>query len=173
MGGCWLTTANIKETKVGRHPTGKAKYSIQHLWSIHHEILRRTFLGQKAPVVARVLGITSQTVSNTINSDLGRQILARMHDKGEDSVVDVQQRIIEHAPEALDVIVDSMKDHNEDSKLRTALAKDILDRAGLGAPRKIEGKVVHALFETGDIEEMKRRLNKAKSPVEVPAEVVA
>ena len=93
---------------MGRHPTGRAKYQIEHLWSIHHEILRRTFLGQKALVIARILGITSQTVSNTINSDLGRQILERMHDKGEDSVVDVQKRILEHAPEALEVVIDTM-----------------------------------------------------------------
>ena len=148
---------------MGRHPTDSRKYSITHLWSIHHEILRRVFLGQKAPVIARILGITTQTVSNTINSDLGKQILERMHEKGEDSVVDVKKRILEHAPEALNVVIDTMKDEQEDSKLRTKLAQDILDRAGLGAPRKIEGEVTHALFGDADVLEMQKRLGKAKN----------
>jgi len=158
---------------VGRHPTGKAKYKITHLWSIHHEILRRTFLGQKAPNIARILDITTQTVSNTLNSDLGKQILECMHERGADSVVDVQQRIQEHAPEALGVLIDTMKDKGEDSRHRTKLAQDILDRAGLGAPRKIEAKVAHAMVTDELVEEMKIRLGKAKTPVEVPAEVVA
>jgi len=160
---------------MGRIPGNPAnrKYQIQYLWAKHHEILRRHFLGHSNTRIARDLGVHFNTVSHAINNELAQEILERMRARCEDSIVDVKQRIMEATPEALGVILDTMEDETEDTKLRTKLAQDILDRAGLGATRKVQGEVAHVMFTPEDIVDMKKRIQAAKKPTARDFEKVA
>lgn len=145
---------------MGRLPVNDCgSYELEKLWPIHREILRRSFVGQKNVDIARALGVTTAMVSYTLNCELGKRQLARMQRDGHSNVVDISERLAEISPQALGVIEETINDPDEAKKLRTDLAKDVLDRAGFGAVKKFQGQVANAIITSEDIADMKRGLH--------------
>jgi len=148
---------------VARPPSTKTrKYNISNIWSVHREILRRHFVGQKAAEIAKDLSISKQTVSNTINSPLGKEILEALHQGADRSSEDIQARIKELAPEALDVVEGILTNEGEPSKLRSGLALKVLGLAGYVEPQKIQAQVGVGLISQDDISRMKASVQDAQ-----------
>lgn len=148
-----------------RVPTGRRKYNISHMWQHHHEILRLVLLGNKPSEIAEALNITPQTVSNTVNSPLGRAKLAMLRAERDQSSVDIAAAIQDVQADALNVVkefVDPEAGKNKDDKLRLKAAFDLLDRGGHGAPQVIRSEHLHAHLTGNDIEEIKRRAQAAR-----------
>lgn len=146
---------------MGRLPVNdQASYELERLWGVHKEILRRHYLGQKSINIARALGVTPTMVSYTINCELGQRFLARMEQEGHANIVDISERLSEMSPQALGVIEETINDPDESKKLRTELAKDVLDRAGYSPVKKFQGHNVTALITSDDLAEMKERVAK-------------
>lgn len=159
-----------------RVPTGRRKYNITHMWQHHHEILRLVLLGHKPADIAQLLGVTPQTVSNTVNSPLGRAKLALMRAERDQNSVNVAAVIKDLQGNALDVVaefVDPEKGKNKDDRLRLKAAFDLLDRGGHAAPKVIQAQHMHAVIQPQDMVEIKRRSDAARQAgLIVEAEVV-
>ena len=150
------------------------KYNIKQIWSIHREILRRHSVGQKPKQIAKDLGVTIQTISNLVNSDLGSAALEALNNRSDDEARDVTKRIKELAPEALDVVEEILTDDESEPKLRSGLAIKVLGLAGYVEPQKTQIAVGVGLLSQDDISNMRDSIHNSRSKmIETTAEVIS
>lgn len=130
---------------------------IKNLWALNGEILNQLVAGRKPKDIARELGITTQTVSNTRNSDLGRERLRELAEQRMQSAVDIGERIKEFAPEALQLHEEIISGEYDEASiaLRAKIASEWLGRAGYGEIKKSAN--VSARLSPEDIERIKER----------------
>lgn len=138
-------------------------YDIKQLWQHSHEILRLAVLGYKPKVIAEVLGLSTQTVSNTLNSSLGELKLSELRRERDeetlDAIKEVQERLL---PKALKTYEELFDDKQVSPTLRKETADTIvMDILGHRAPKEIHGKFAHAHLTGQEIEEIKERGRKA------------
>lgn len=96
----------------------------------HLEIIRLHWLLFSHEEIAKICSCTTQTVSNTINSDLGREELSRLRLCADDQTKLLKQRIADVQPKALKILVDDMSDHEVPASVRSSNAKFILGELG-------------------------------------------
>ena len=113
-------------------------YEPKQLNPLHHEILRRALLGDSHKEIATALGCTVATVSNAVNSGLGRDKLQTMTAVADINSVELAQQIRETAPKALAVIQEILESESANYATKFRAATDILDRAGHGAVKKVD-----------------------------------
>jgi len=138
-------------------PEDRKTYNIQQLWQRTHEILNLTLLGMKETEIAKTLNIHPQTVSNTINSDLGRKKLSELRQERDKDFTKVAEEVSKLFPLAMETY-QRILEGEEKSKLQKETADTILmDIGGYRAPTKIQGEHVHAYLDKDAIEELKKR----------------
>ena len=158
--------------EVDRRRRPDRSFDIKQLWQRNHEILRLAFLGWKHKDIADHLGVTAVTVSNTVNSTLGKDKLNLMTGARDADSLDVMKEIQEMVPKALKVY-DKILD--EDSQASLSLQKNTADTVlkdilGHAAPKKFEGRFAHAHIDGETIEEIKKRSRAAAAAAGVLAE---
>ena len=144
---------------------------INNLWELHHEIIRRLALGQKAPEIAAALNITVLTVSNIRNSTLGSEKLEAFRDELDLRTLDIGERIQETQGVALEFLLEIVSGNVPGTSLplRAKLATEHLERGGYGAIRKV-AKFSQTLTKD-DLERIKRNaLQGAKEMGVIEAE---
>ena len=152
-------------------------HDINSLWQRSHEILALAVRGMKQVEIAEILNISPQTVSNTLNSDLGRQKLSIMRRGRDENAVIAAERIDLLTQRALDVYDEIFDNENEavniDMKKKTADTV-ALELSGLRAPTKIQAHSIHSIATLKEIEAFKERGKEAAIAagmiVEVPEE---
>ena len=138
-------------------PEERKTYNIQQLWQRTHEIIALTLLGMKEVDVAKSLNIHPQTVSNTINSDLGRKKLSEMREERDKDFTKVAEETARLFPIAMKTY-ERILEGEERSKLQKEVADTIvMDIGGFRAPTKVQGEHVHAFLGREEIEEFKKR----------------
>lgn len=157
----------------GRFNEEGRKYQIQRLWERQHEILGLALLGAEEKEIAEVLDVTPATVSNCLNSELGKQQLAIMRGARDANTIDLSKEIRSHAPKALAVLVKILETPAPvDEKNQIKVAMDLLDRAGYAAPKFVYGQFAHAYLSSGDIDELKERARRRKMLNSMDGEVI-
>ena len=149
-----------------RIPEGRPRKSWQvtEMWEVHREIARRIVLGQKNVVVAEALNCTQEMVSMVRNSPVIKDQINLMSGAADADCVDLAKRILDIAPQALEVLEDILKDkHNQASlALRAKVAESILDRAGHSKIQKVQSISTHLTAD--QLNNIKiRALEKAQS----------
>ena len=145
---------------MGKVPGYNRKYEIQHMWDRHHEIVRMALIGETAETISNRLGITPQTVSNTLNSRIVMDKLAILRAERDASSVDVAKAIRELAPRAVEVMATLLDVENNlgvSHSVRLNAAKDMLDRNGHAAPKVIETRNLHGVFTKDDLDDIKKK----------------
>ena len=133
-------------------------HDIVQLWQRSHEILGLALQGHKQVEIARMLDITPATVSNTLNSTLGKTKLSEMRLKRDGEFVEIDEDVKILTQKALKVYHEIFDDEGEGRKLKKETADTIfLDVAGHRAPTKIQSASVHAVATIEEIEGFKRR----------------
>lgn len=140
----------------------KKCYVVKEMWDMHHEIARRVVLGQKNTAIANALGVSITLVSNVKNSPVVMEKIDLLRGTRDIETVDIAKQIQDIAPAALDLLKEIISSGKVDEevipgRLRAHHAEKMLDRAGFGAPRIIQGKVLHGHFTSDDIKEIKER----------------
>jgi len=104
---------------------------IQRLWGKQKEIIRLSASGLYTnKEIAEIVGVTPQTVSNIINSELGQSQIEILQGMRDAEAVDVSIMIKKLAPIALSIQQELMLSPDEKSELKSRIADSILDRAG-------------------------------------------
>ncbi len=133
-------------------PNGE--WELSKLRAVHHKMITLHVMGWQNGKIAEHLGITAQTVSNTINSDLGKaEILVemeRMRGDRADVVGIFKQAAGDIATEMVGMVLD--RDTKEDVRARIGLG--IMDRIGVGPIRTNVN--VDRTFTKEDLEEVMR-----------------
>ena len=141
-----------------RNETGRKTHDIQQLWQRTHEILRLALLGMNYKDIADMLGVHRQTVSNTLNSDLGMRKLSALRLRRDQDTIDVAEEIAKLFPKALKTYEEILANEKSSLSLKKEVADTILmDIGGHRAPAKIEGKMAHAHLVRAEIEAIKER----------------
>lgn len=144
---------------IDRRRSPERTFDIKQLWQRNHEIIRLAFLGWKHKDIADHLGVTAVTVSNTVNSTLGKDKLNLMNGSRDAEALDVMDEIQKMVPKALKVYDTILE---EDSQASLSLKKNTADTVlkdilGNVAPKKFEGKFMHAHLGEETINRIKER----------------
>lgn len=137
-------------------------HDINQLWQRNHEILNLAVMGMKGTEIAEVLNIHVQTVSNTLNSELGMKKLSEMREERDKKTIDVIGEVDKLLPLAVSTYQRILAGE-EVTKLQKETADTlVMDIGGHRAPAKLES--AHLYLTKADVEEFKRRgIEAAKS----------
>lgn len=135
-------------------------FEVNHMWELHHEIVRRIVLGQTNRDIAQSLGISEPMVSYTKNSKVCQDKIKEMRAIRDADTIDLAEDIRMKAPKALDLLEDIIDDHGETFSMGLAAktAENWLDRAGYPAVKRVEAAVVHLTKD--EIEKIKEEAMK-------------
>lgn len=141
-----------------RRVEDRQTYDIKQLWQRSHEILALAVRGLKGTQIAELLDISPQTVSNTLNSDLGQRKLSVMRRSRDDAAVEVSERIAVLTERALDTYEEIFDDDvaTVDQKRKTADVV-MLELSGYRVPTKVQSQSFSAVATLQEIEEFKKR----------------
>lgn len=141
-------------------PSDRRTHDIKQLWQRSHEIINLAACGMSNVDIAKVLDITPATVSNTLNSELGRKKLSSLRSERDDEAGKMSKEINALVTKAIQVyheIFDAPTDQ-VNYRLKKETADTVtLDIAGHRAPTKIDSRSVHFTASLEEIEEFKKR----------------
>src|SRR4030067_128438 len=133
-------------------------YDIKQLWQRSHEILGLALQGLKQVEIAKILNISPVTVSNTLNSTLGKEKLSVLRGERDEHYIQVSEEIKKLTIKALNTYHQLFDNPTIDAKMKKETADTItLDIAGMRAPTKVDSRTLHAHATLEEIEEFKRR----------------
>ena len=150
----------------GRRSANRKTYDIKRLWERNQEIINLAVLGTSQQTIAETLGVCPATVSNTLNSTLGKLKLSSMRVARDEDTWDAAKKIQELAKKSLEFYESILGDEIKDSdgrpavpiSTKVAVARHVTnDLSGLRAPTKVEGRFAHAYLTTEDIERLKEQ----------------
>lgn len=135
-------------------------YDIKQLWQRHHEIVNLAARGFKQTEIAEILNINPQTVSNTLNSQLGKEKLADIRLERDQEAKKISEKVRVLTNKALQVYHEIFDNENGTATLKER--KDVADTvllelSGLRVPTKIQAQSVHTVLTPEELNEFKRR----------------
>lgn len=139
-------------------PQERKSYNIKQLWQRNHEIINLAVRGFKNTDIASILNITPESVSVTLNSDLGKHKLSEMRLARDEETKVVSEKIRVLTDKALATyheIFDS--DHATIKDKKDVADTVLLELSGLRAPTKIQTHSVHTTLSAEELEEFKAR----------------
>lgn len=149
--------------EIGGERAVNKSYDLKRLFGRHRQICRLFVLGgMKGIEIAQVMGIVPQTVYNVLGSELGVKLCKELSSGLDDEMVEVQQRLQELSPLALDIIEETMLDEETSQPLKVKVADSILNRAGHNPAVKIEQRSMSLKIDADFIKEIKQRANELK-----------
>lgn len=157
-----------------KHPEYR-HYEVQDIWERQREMIRLMILGWGNQEIASALGVTPQNVSDVRNSPLVKDRLAVLGAARDAATVDIAREIKEEAGASLNLLRDIRDGRVEAGiALRASVARDLLDRAGHSAIRKVQGEIVSTHLTRDDLEALKQRARDAATQqgLMVAAEVI-
>lgn len=131
---------------------------LTYLWERHKEIMRRLVAGDRQVDIARDMSMTQSRMSIICNSPAFKTQLERLSVGADSNALNVQERVTALSSDAMSILEDVLQQGDADNipkKLQVEVAKDIMDRAGYGATKKIA--TVSTTLDAGDLEEMRAR----------------
>ena len=135
-------------------------YDVKSLWQLNHEIVNLAARGFKSTQIAEILHIHPQTVSNTLNSELGQKKLSEIRLERDEEAKKVSEKIRILTNKAIEVYHEIFDDESGECTLRDkkAVADTVLlELSGLRAPTKIQSHSVSTTLTLDELEEFKRR----------------
>ena len=155
--------------RVPKHPS-KRSYVLSHMFQRHHEMARLVMLGFSNGEIAAALNCTPQNVSDCRNSPIFQSKLAFLSGNRDEAAIDVAKSLRDEAPASLKLLVSARDSEDVDLKLRTVLARDLLDRAGYSKVTRVEGRIAHGHFvqDADHLASIKARAREARENMQVP-----
>lgn len=137
---------------------------IKALWQRNHEIVNLAARGFKYNEIAEILNITPQTVSNTLNSDLGERKLSDIRQGRDEEAKKTTEKIRVLTNKALDIYHEIFDDESGNVTLKdkkSAADTVVLELSGLRVPTRIQKQSFHGTLTDEELEAFKQRGLKA------------
>lgn len=133
---------------------------IKQLWQRNHEIVSLAARGFKQVEIAEILSIHPQTVSNTLNSELGKYKLAELRRESDEEAKITVQKIHSLRNQALAVYNEILQNENGTATLKDR--KDVADTvvlelSGLRVPTRVQSQHTSVTLTAEELEEFKRK----------------
>ncbi|MCE5230042.1 hypothetical protein LLG95_10655 [bacterium] len=134
-----------------------AKSELKNLSDHHVRIMQLQLAGKRPAEIAEEVGLKVGTVRVVQRQEIYLRRLGELRRELEVAHKPLKERFGEIAPKALSVVEEIMEDKAVTPSTRLAAAQDALDRAGYGAPKKVEGLMGVALFTPEDLAALRER----------------
>ncbi len=141
-------------------PNERKVYNIKQLWQRNHEIINLAAQGWSHVDIAQILNITPTTVSNTVNSELGKAKLSEMRFGRDEEAKKTTERIRILTERALDTYdeIFSADDEVMSLKDRGHFAETFVkDVSGLRAPIRVDQRSLHVSMTKEELDKIKTR----------------
>jgi len=140
------------------------KFEVKQLWQRSHEIVNLCARGYKNTEIAQILNISSVTVSNTLNGQLGQHKLSEIRQGRDIETKKTVEKIRVLTDKALNMYHEIFD--NEDGRATIRDQKSVADTvvlelSGLRVPTKVQSHSVHTALTKDEIESLKDRGIKA------------
>lgn len=147
---------------------GNKNYEIQRLWGSHKSMIRMHASGlYTRKEIAEALGVTPQTISHVINSELGKQMLSMLEGAADSESVDLMVSIRSFAPVAVAIQQEIALDESTTSELKNKICDKMVDRV-VGTPMsKNLNMNVSAGLKKEDLDLIKQRAIEIKNLTKV------
>ncbi len=137
----------------------KRKYEITRIQARTRRVMELIVLGYNNQEIGKAVGLSAQMVSNIRNSTIVQSQISVIEASRTRQVMDVRTKIRSKAPVMLGVLEDITLDKETPSNVRSANAKDWLDRAGYQAPKIMVNANTKLTAE--DLEKLKKNAEDA------------
>jgi predicted transcriptional regulator len=141
--------------------------NIKNLWQRNHEIVNLAARGFKQTEIAEILHIHPQTVSNTLNSELGMRKLAEIRKCRDDETKKISEKIRVLTDKALSTYHEIFDDKSGELGLKDKgnFASDFLNNiSGLRAPTRIQSQSISTVMTADELASFRNRgLREAKA----------
>lgn len=138
-----------------RRTASPRAYEPKTLNARHHEILRLSLLGYSNKEIAGRLDCTPATVSNVLNSGLGREHSALLRAEADYNALETAKRIREISPKAIELVERLITDDDTPAAVRLRAAQDVLDRAGFAPVKNVNVKSTSVTLTGADLDALK------------------
>lgn len=136
----------------------RSSYNIKSLWQRNHEIIGLKLQGHSNKDIALMLDVTPQTVSNTLNSEMGIEKISKMREKRDEEYIDVSKRTSELLEKAMKVYEEIFDSSTVSYNLKKAAADTVvMDIGGHRAPTKVQTQSIQTTATLEEIESFKQR----------------
>lgn len=143
-----------------RRSDDRKVYQIKQLWQRSHEIINLSAQGWKNNDIADILGITPETVSATLNSDLGEIKLSEIRMERDEEAKKNVEKIRVLTNKALSVYHSVFDDESGNVSIKDKMKVAdtvLLELSGLRAPTKIQTQSVSTVLTAEEIKEFRDR----------------
>lgn len=151
----------FREDDERRVEQGERKtYDIKQFWQRHHEMVNLAARGFKQVEIAEILNVDPQTVSNTLNSQLGQEKLSVIRLERDTEVKKTVEKVRILTNKAIDIYHRIFDNENGAATIRDQ--KDvadtvILELSGLRAPTRIQSHHISTTLTSDELIEFKKR----------------
>lgn len=142
---------------MGRLPKPDRRYNLRSIQPIHKEVLRRIARGEKNKKIAEDMGVSEVMVSYTKNSITSQAQLHELQKERDEQVLKATTRVSRMADKCIDVLENVLDDPDTHVHQRIRVAQDLLNRAGVDAPKKLEAEVSGKILTADVMEIIKQR----------------
>lgn len=135
-------------------------YEIKGLWQRNQEIVRLAAEGYKQVEIAEILGICPQTVSNTLNSELGMRKLSELRMDKDRETKKLVEKVKVLTNKALNVYNEIFDNEVGEASLkdRKEAAKDVvMELSGLRSPIRVHSAHVGLKLTAEELKAFKER----------------
>lgn len=146
------------DERLTKNPSGRI-YEIKRLWSRSHEIVQLDSMGYRGSEIANMLNIHPQTVSNTLNSQLGRELQSEVRKTRDERYEDLRDEVLELTEKSLGIYKAILENESVygAKMLKETADTVVLNLSGLKAPTVVDSRHLHAHATLEEVEEFKRR----------------
>lgn len=144
--------------RVRKNEDGTRHFDIKQLWQRSHEILNLALLGHSNVKIAEMTGVTPATVSNTINSSLGMEVLSDKRKTRDEEYEKLQDEVMELTRESVEVYHKILRNPSENMKLRKETADTVmLELSGMKVPTRVDSRHVSMALTPEELAAFKQR----------------
>ena len=142
------------------NPNGRS-VDIKSFWSRQHEIINLDSLGFKGAEIAKLLNISPVTVSNTLNSTIGKELKSDLRLSRDEEYEEMREDIIELTKKSIKVYHE-LFDEPEGGEVSLKMKKEaadtvLLELSGLRAPTRVDTRSLNFQVTREEVEEFKKR----------------
>lgn len=141
-------------------PSERRAYNIKNMWQRHHEIVNLASQGFKQVEIAEILNIHPQTVSNTLNSQLGAEKLDVIRQDRDNEARIRAEKVKALTNKALEVYHEIFDDESGECTLKDKMKVAdtvLLELSGMRVPTRIQSSSTHTILSHEELEAFKQR----------------
>ncbi len=137
---------------------------IKALWQSNHEIINLAARGFKQVEIAEIMSITPATVSNTLNSELGKKKLSEIRLERDEDTKKFSEKVRVLTNKAINVYHEIFDNEGGEATLkdRKGVADTVvLELSGLRVPTRVDSRHISTVLTAEELKAFKKRGTQA------------